>query len=756
MSSKDEPKRTVPKFGSFKPKAPSKPESEPPPPEAHPSRPATKRSRDSRKLGEESSGRERSRPSSRLERESERVQSREQSSKAESGSSVTNRVFTFDKRGDPLILRYGSNDRSRVPPYRRFGSGKLLGSTSRFQIHQEGSREEFSIRGYQEGSSAFRDRNVILAAASRTQTRRIKRLPEQPLPPGTEDFIALAPPRKRKRGEDDSDSDSDSSSPGHERRTYKSIEDQARDRDGSDSDFETDSDGSNRGAGEYYVTPTKRKSIQLSQRVKDHPDDGAAWLELINLQDDLFRENEDDGHVRSKDEIKGLANLKLSMFEKAISHTTTADSREKLLIGLMREGSKVWSSQVLADRWIEATSQSPESFALWRARMDFELTNLPTFSYEKIKQQFVDRLHFLAEAMSKAPSEDDATTLADQIIYVFLRLTRFLRDSGFVDLAVGAWQGVLELHFARPALAEGTRATAMASLTDFWESEAPRIGESGADGWRKFAEAGDGGLAEPPEPKQRCAQARPQTRDVCKAWAVVERQRALGARMPARIADEEDEGDPYRVVMITDIDSFLFYLPSEVLPRMQHQIVDAYLLFCGLPPAFIQGSALESALDDPFICGSSHDFKKDVGRHSEGTDAVEETHRRPPEFRQDGSRMAMSPEVLFPGPTWFSYLKSWRELYEDQDEPVERDFILNTLRQLVRAFGIEDLGEYTLALGSLEEPTAAKKAAKAMLKQYPSNTRLYNAYALVEWGNSNLDVARKVLASVAGQDLVSP
>ena len=747
MSSRDEQRRTVPKFGSFKPKAPSKPESEASPDASRQA--TTKQPHESRKLRDQSRIQERTRPSSRLERDSERSRLAERaSSKNEQkpAPAAKNDVFTIDKRGDPLILRYGSNDRARVPPYRRFGSGRLLGSGSRFQTHQDGAREEFSIKGYNEGTSAFRDRNIILAAAARVQPRRIKRLTEQPLPPGTEDFIALAPPRKRKRGADESESSDE------ERRTYRSIEEQAKAHDHSDSDFETDSDGSDRGKEVYYVTPTKRHSIQLSQRVKEKPDDTDAWLELIHLQDELFRENEDDGHVRNKDEAKGLANLKLSMFEKALPHASSATDKERLLIGYMREGSKVWNPQVLGERWVEATDQNRDSFALWRARMDFELTNLATFSYEKIKQLFVDRLRFLAEALERVP-EGNATDVADQAVYVFLRLTRFLCDSGFVDLAVGAWQGMLELHFARPTLDEDSKSAAMASFADFWESEAPRIGESGAQGWTKFAEEGDG-MAEPPETKRHGPRDPPQTRDVCKAWAATERQRALEARMPARIADEEDEGDPYRVVMVSDISPFLFFFPSALLSRIRHLLLDAYLLFCALPPAFMSGGLIESALDDPFIYGSSHDFKKDISQVSERIDDPGESQRQPPTFKQDGSRMAISPEVLFSGPAWFSYLKSWRELYEDRAEPIERSFILHSLRQLIRVFGVEDLAEYTLALEWLEAPAGSSKVAKAMLRQYPSNTRLYNAYALLEWGNGNSALAQKVLASVISQGLV--
>ncbi|KAL1873966.1 hypothetical protein VTK73DRAFT_667 [Phialemonium thermophilum] len=652
-------------------------------------------------------------------------------------------LFVVDKRGDPLILRYGSNERSLIPSYRRFGGGKILGASGWLALSREGLREEFTIRQSSERGSAFRDKNLLSALASKASSRRIKSLTKQSVPDDGEDFIALGSSRKRKRGQEDTEEASD-----RDALSFRSINTRPKDH---DSDLETDSDTSDADGGLYYLTPARQRSASLTQRVKDHPEDTQAWLDLIDLQDELLRESEDENHVRSKDELRGLASLRLSLFEKALAHTPTGSGREQLLVRLMREGSRVWSSQALSAKWLEVAQENPHSFALWRARIDFELTNLATFSYDRMKELFVDRLRYLADSLASPSPPLDAANVASQAIYVFLRLTRFLHDSGFVDVAVGAWQAMLELHFARPVLEHDDRATALSALGDFWENEAARIGEAGAKGWNRSI-GSDTDIPDPPHSKPSVTAELPGTRDGFKAWAITEKQRASEARMPARITDEGNESDPYRVVMLSDVEPFLFFFPMSIAPSIRSQLVDAFLLFCGLPPALTTDGLLPSALNDPFVFNRSRDLQGDLEQELPRS---EDGGRQQPQFRQEGARMALSPDVLFPGPSWFSYLPSWKTLYPQGDEAVAPSFVLNTLRQLARSFGLEDLGEYCLAMEYLNEPESARKAARIIIRLYPSNARLYNAYALVELANGNLDVAERVFASATGPSMSS-
>jgi hypothetical protein len=762
MSSREDKPRAVPKFGSFKPKAPAKDDTGPKPdadvvrtgPEAE-SR-GVKRlkshhrhrdeDRNHRRLHGESShekhhGKYPSQESSRLPSRTPRPP--EPIRETKPGGEE---LFTLDKRGDPLIVRYRGNDRSRVPPYRRIRRGILLGSNGSLEMHQDGPREYFTIRNTREGRSAFRDKS-LLALAGRTRSRFFKNSTKQAALTADEEFIALEPLNKRER-EDDEDGESASD---RERQSYRSIEGKAKAHEDSDSAFASDSEDQT--AEEYYVTPAKRRAIELSRTVKERPNEAQVWLELIDFQDVLFKENEDPDHVRTRDETKALADIKVSMFEKALQHAVQNEDREGLLVGLMREGSRVWRTDKLARRWAEVTEQHPDSFALWRSRVDFELSNIASFSFDDIKRRFVDRLRFLESKISgTGDAEEDQCHLAEQAMYVFLRLTRFLQEAGFLDLAVGAWQALLELHFARAPLAENSRESSVASLREFWDSEVPRIGEAGAMGWRKFVN--DGGVGELPGTNPLVTRSSPQTSDPYEAWAITEAQQTLEARLPAKTVDEEPDDDPYRVVMFADIEPFVVIFPARTSNVIRKQLLDAFLLFCHLPPAFgLHGTDLESAIDDSFVYGGSRSFERSLHKMRDAVDMSGERKRQLPDFKQDGSRIAVAPEILVSGRNWFEYLTSWLELYPEHDEPLERSYVLTTMRQLVRTFGFEELAEYHLALEWVNDPTVAKKVAKGVLKQYPSNTGLYNAYALVEFANGNIETSRKVLQSAIGQGL---
>jgi hypothetical protein len=621
-----------------------------------------------------------------------------------------------------------------------------LGGNGYLEIHRDGTRDEFSIRTNRERGSAFRDQS-LLAEAGRLKPRLFKTYPHEKPSAHGEEFISVEPSRKRKRkGDEEGESGSDYDLP-----SYRSIEGKADPQDDLDSAFESDNDDSDWDGD--YMTATKKRSWELSRIVREHPEYTQAWLDLIELQDVLFwEENDRVDHVLTRDESKALADIKLSMYQKALSHARSSEYREKTLVSLMREGRRVWSSQKLAKEWNDITTQNPESFALWRARMDFELGNISTFSYEAIKKRFIARLRFLQNKLLEQPGDEEARRdIIEQAVYVFLRLTRFLHTAGFTDLAVGAWQAMLELHFARPDNVSMTKDQAMSSFGQFWESEVPRLGERGATGWRKFAE--DGNSSDLPDSQQPRPRPLPATRDAYKAWAATERHRVLEARMPARTVDEGIEEDPYRVVMFRDLEELLLYFSDYQDRNFRTQLLDAFLLFCGLPPAFGRSTLIRSALTDPSVYAGSKDFEDMIGQISESP-ATTERHKEPPRFKQDGSFMVLSSDVLVTGANWFSYLQSWCRLYPIHDEPVERSYILTGISQLVRLHGVEGLGEYYLALEWLNNPSDVRKTAKSVLKQCPSNPSLYNVYALIEWANGNNEAAQKVLTATTSQSLV--
>ncbi|KAF5976685.1 hypothetical protein FCOIX_6961 [Fusarium coicis] len=766
MSSKDEDtKPTVPKFTSFKPKsgtsdlkAPKFSSFKPKDKDKDKDTPTgssakdegrergRERERDSRrKRSHHHSGSHRDHRRPKKHRADSRGRHRENSrtgnsealehrplTKVTRSSDDPSRLYIIDTKGDPLIIRYGGLDRSQIPVYYRDGYGKVLGTRGRLVIHRDGPRDQFSLRMPGEGSYALKDRDGLRSRNWRIRPTPLRIRKQENDGQGEEDgdFLAISSSKKRKHLHQASDSSEDEEQP-----TYRSIEGKVKPRQYDDSDLESESDAVADDINLDQNNPLKWKSIQLSRRVKDQPDDIDAWLELANHQDALLRAGEDIDHRALEAEVHSFAEIKLHMLESALSNVSNHRDRIRVLIPLMREGIRVWNSKVAAKKWLDLREDEDKSFTLWKTHLDFAMSNISAFHFDTLKQMHLDRIrHVTSRSQVNIEPED-----LREAIYVFLRLTRFIYDSGYKELAVAAWQAFLELNFFRPPQLDDQSA-AFESLRDFWESEVPRIGEADAQGWAKIV--ADGEIGDAPEPLQEIKGPEYQSRDDYKRWAILESSQAHRARIPARTMDEGTEDDPFRVVMFSDIEPLLFFVPQSILPAVQEQVLDAFLIFQGFPPTFWSGHWTEEAYHDQFLAAFTLHTESSTPRPLSGDEDPTEIQRKPPSFHQNPLCVSETLDVLFPHSEWFSYLPS-----RNRKDGLELSFMVNATKQLVHNVNFECFATYHLALSQAHNSSNLKKVAKALLKRYPTNLGLYRAYAIAEYANENHEVAAKALSS---------
>ncbi|RGP67801.1 hypothetical protein FLONG3_8420 [Fusarium longipes] len=731
----------VPKFGSFNPK-----EKETIATESSSNRePDRERERDSRKKRSHhhsdshrdhhhskrhrTESHHRHRESSRRTGHSEKPEHRLLTLTSRDSNNDASRLYVIDTKGDPLIIRYGSLDRSQIPAYYRDGYGKVLGTRGRLVIHRDGPRDQFSLRMPGEGSYAFKDRDGLRSKAWRIRPTPLRvRLQEGSTQDEDDgDFLAVGSTKKRKLDHDSSDDE--------EQPSYRSIEGKAKPRQYDDSDLESETGALAEHVDLSQNNPLKWKSIQLSRQVKDQPDDIDAWLELANHQDALLRAGEDVDRKALEAEVHSFAEIKLHMLESALSNVTNPKDRIRVLIPLMREGVKVWNSKTTTKKWNDLHEDEDKSFTLWKTHLDFDMSNISAFHFGTVKQMLLDRMH---GATSRSQSEEKPEDFMEAI-YVFLRLTRLVQDCGYKELAVAAWQAFIEFNFFRPSQLE-EKSLALESLREFWESEVPRIGEPDAQGWAKFVE--DDGMGDPPEPLQDNRLSEEQSRDYYKRWANLERSQAEKARIPARTMDEGTEEDPFRVVMFSDIEPLLFMVPRHVLPAVQEQLLDAFLMFFGAPPVFRSSDWTEEAYHDQFLARPTLKLEFSAPTPPSEDEDPTEIQRKPPAFDQNPLCVSETPEALFSKQDWFSYLPS-----KSKENDVELGFLVNATKNLVHNANLEDMAVYHLALCAMQDRFAVKKAAKTLLKRYPTNLGLYRAYALAEYANGNREVAKKVVSS---------
>lgn len=759
MSEREEkPKLTVPKFSSFKPKQPELPA----PGEGgaekgehgerkrhHRSRHDEHRSkrirpsghhrgerhRDERrretgldsKSASEQSGRQRSRsPKGRSERRPER--------QATVIEDVKSNHFCIDVRGDPLIIKYGGIERSKIPSYRRYGAGRVLGTRGRLIIHRDAARDLFSLQMPGEGSHLFREMDGLRSKSSRARenpvllrARKAGAVAEE-----DEDYIAVEASKQKDRLSDSEPSDAET------RPDYRSIEGKAKVKPEVEIDSSDESTSEDEVPPMDQSNPLKWRSIQLSRRVKDHPEDISAWIELVDHQDALLRAGQNLDYQVLENEAHSFTEIKVSMLESALSNATDPKERMKVLNYLMREGIKVWNSKTAAMKWSEVLKDEEGNFELWKLHLDHSMSNIASFRFDDIKQMLLGRLQ-----CAVASSELNRSQAFGQATYVFLRATKFLHDAGYKELAVASWQAMLELTFSRPPNIDGDK-DALNAFEEFWESEVPRLGEEEAKGWKGFIDSpGDAAESvgyEPPHFEY--------SKDSYKSWANEERWQSHRARVPARTLDPGNDDDPFRVVMYSDIAPLLFYIPQDALPEVGRQLLNAFFIFFGLPPISVSDEWTALALEDPFLSDYRIQLSADHEKNNIHDEAIA---KRNPNFTSVIMHATRTPELLFSPGGWYHYLPQ-----ADQRPSLNLHLVYNAVRQLINSeAGAEDFWLYYLALSSAKDTTALKKLAKGLLKEHPTSFALYNGYALAEQAQNNLDTAEKVLASATDFAAVS-
>lgn len=428
---------------------------------------------------------------------------------------------------------------------------------------------------------------------------------------------------------------------------------------------------------------------------------------------------------------------------------------------MMEEAPNIWDNPKVSAQWSQVLKSNPGSQDLWIGYLDFTQTAFPSFKYEKVQNVFLNCLQVLRESTKQISTNSlEHQELHVNQIFVTLRMTLYMRESGFSEHALAAWQAILEFEFCTPATSspyrdqrEGSaRPGTLAAFEKFWDSEVPRIGEEGAKGWASFLES-NGHF--PEQSKGSADLASLNGTDLFSTWIAMEHTQALQSRRPARTTDETIEDDPYRMILFSDIEPFLITSPA---PGNRSTLLDAFLIFCQLPlygedlrgemwygQAFFRNEALYFDHKYP------HSDQTANLRFSQG---IEEGLSYPDLFEWAPldlmhSDIQMDSEILFAQPrSWCPAFDFWQASNDTRQSPVEPTWVLNVLKELLKSnTEDEQLAEYVLAFELCLFPQNAKRTAKNLLKRQSSSLRLYNAYALIEFRLGNADKAENVLVA---------
>jgi hypothetical protein len=653
------------------------------------------------------------------------------------GGDEASDLYVIDRKGDKYNLIYGTIHRYNVPLYHRVGRGNVLGLPTSYRIDRDAAEgDALVLKTGVSRTDAKRTKSKSVfsgLAKQRTKLLRVRKGPSlDAAAEASQDFLPLdaSASRRRKGASEDIATDD-------ERYAYRSIHGKAKPEADIPSDLEavSDTDSSDGGLRVDPDEEIKSRNAELLRNVERNPTDIEAWLQLIDHQELLLRGSERESRALTNAERKSLADIKLSLYEKALKKVGDSPSKDVLLLGLLEEGAKLWDTKKLSSQWQAVLKANSQFISLWVKYLDFRQTQFLDFTYEKCFSTYLECL----KLNRLGPGGPEKGLVQ---IYLLLRLTGFIREAGFTEHAAGLWQAILETVFFRPEdLDIGKDQETLSAFLDFWESEVARIGEFGAKGWR----SGDNALV---EPKAFDPQFKVNLRSIFASWTVCERERISNAQLPARSLDETEEDDPYRIVIASDLREILL-LVWDV--DSADALIDGFMYYCQLPP-LKSPENLESTsrwAGDNFL---RNELMSNTELAIEGvlqnqTDGTEPSAISPLSFPH--TNFIQTTDTLFADQeAWFSSLRSWMKTTIESRSDINPDWTRRTLRLLVEANPRnDDLAEYALAVELACNSKEARKYAKSLLKKRSSNLRLYNSYALIKCRSGNHSAAEHVWAT---------
>ncbi|KAK3678782.1 hypothetical protein LTR78_001235 [Recurvomyces mirabilis] len=610
--------------------------------------------------------------------------------------------YFVDRRGDTKNVEYGTLHRYSVPQYHRAGYGRLLGLSS-VKIDRDESTDKHIVLSRPASNRNEQNRSLLSTHRSTTHKEKHYRvvLPETSTKPldASADYMHLCATasRKRKRGDHDGD-DRYSSRLDVD---YRSIEGKAKsEQQPQDEDLLEDTDSDDVAEG-HVASEARRRNAVLTKATKERPTDTKVWLALINYQAQLIRSHVPiDRYTHA--EKRALADIRLSIYDQALKQVPAGSAEsEDLVLGMLEQGTILWEGSKLASRWGEVLAQNAGSMRLWTKYLDFVQTDHNSFRFEICKATYLNCFTVLGKAR-KSTANAELEAVSEVQVYVLLRYTIFLRDAGYDELAYAIWQILLEYHSFKPSGMDCVE-QALEQLEEFWDSDAPRIGETGAQGWQCSFGSNI----------KRAKAVSPRNGSHVTATSVLSRllegeQDTLDElQLPATNDDDEIIDDPYCYVMFADIREIVEQLNG---PLPTYMLIRAFFAFLRLPTvATSDGDS--SWQTDQFICSPGVD-------HSLAVQRLEMTTTELFTTAFDGCEKHSPSQVLF----------------------VDRAISL-----LISAKPDDEcLAEYYLAFKLALMPYEAVKAAKKLLKARPSSLRLYNAYALVEAKRGRIEKAVEV------------
>ncbi|KAK7468762.1 hypothetical protein VKT23_003263 [Stygiomarasmius scandens] len=453
------------------------------------------------------------------------------------------RFFYSDRKGDPLNVEYGKLHRGDIPRYNDRYSKKILGLSQEWTIFHRNDKGIQVGKGHRKEVTdlASKEARRLLSEPS---TRRIRGNDKTDKYQEVDGYIRLTSGLKSEettayrsitREEDNSDSDASSSKSDHE---------------GPDSSDDESED--------YVLTSEQEALKSLEQQLSADPTSIDNWLQLLSRTLSTV-------DPASKNATKARSEITLSVLSRALRADPQNSASTTLRLKYLRAGANVWEQDKLHSEWENALKLGDVD--VWLEWLEWRIS---------VGKEGIDGVFDAARRVMSSLGDSEEEEMAK--LRVFWRVAVACQQAGYTERATAMFQAQAELTFEMSQSFCGLPLEAcLVAFEEFWESEAPRVGEEGSKGWSRWNPQDQIMVA---STSTQIQSIQDHNSDPYQTWAQEESLADQTRRLPLRTMDEASDSDPYAAVMFADIKDVLFALQSL---RAKDVFRLAWLSLLGLP-----------------------------------------------------------------------------------------------------------------------------------------------------------------------------
>ncbi|KAK9468855.1 NRDE-2, necessary for RNA interference-domain-containing protein [Lipomyces arxii] len=263
-----------------------------------------------------------------------------------------------------------------------------------------------------------------------------------------------------------------------------------------------------------------KKIAELSRAVDTYPHVIDNWHALATA---LAAAAPYGSIARVRDEIA------FSVYEKAVKANPGDVS---LTLKYMDLYENLKGKYFAGKKWHDILLEYPKVVNFWATWLLFIMRDAATFDYEQLLQDMSD----VIKRMSAIAEKDESTQ--ESLVYCIFLAMKFVYEAGYSEHAIAVVQGLITLNYKYP---EGSSVPARYEwLKALWESDGLRIGDA------EEAETDHENLEE---------------------WLDLELEKSSHI-LPLHITSVDATADPFRVVIFSDIEPFMFSFGKSARSKM--------------------------------------------------------------------------------------------------------------------------------------------------------------------------------------------